>query len=113
MSMKTYFVYDKETGYILSGFDCCSDDRKDGYNVFTRPYSCPEFHPKNEKCRLDYLYGVSEREGLSSLKYENMVVAVVDYPHDVKCHFVENTNYFYSKDATRGWWKLDNSVTSL
>ena len=89
MAMKTYFVYDKETGYILSGFDCCSDDHSDGYNIYNRPYSNPEFHPKNEKCRLDYLYNSSKREGLSSLKYDNMVVSVVDHPHDVKTHFVK------------------------
>ena len=113
MAMKTYFVYDKETGYILSGFDCCSDDHSDGYNIYNRPYSNPEFHPKNEKCRLDYLYNSSKREGLSSLKYDNMVVSVVDHPHDVKTHFVKNPNYLNDRNATRGWWRLDEHVPSL
>lgn len=108
MSIKTYFVYDKETGYILSGFDCVDDNHNDGYNVFNRPYTCYELHPKNEKCRLDYLYNSSKREGLDSLKYENMIVSVVNYPHEVKCHFVENPNYFNNRNAARGWWKLDN-----
>ena len=110
MAMKTYFVYDKETGYILSGFDCCSDTHNDGYNIFNRPYKYPEMHEKYDKCRLDYLYHSSKVEGLTSLKYENMIVSVVDHPHDVKCHFVENPNYFKSRNATRGWWKLDEPV---
>jgi hypothetical protein len=113
MAMKTYFVFDKETGYILSGFDCCSDDHKDGYNIFNRPYKCPELHPKNEKCRLDFLFNLSKREGLNNLKYSNMIVSVVDHPHDIKCHFVENPNYLNSRYAIRGWWKLDESVHHL
>lgn len=111
--MKTYFVYDKETGYIISGFDCCEDDCKDGYNVYTRPYKYKELHPKNEKCRLDYLYYSTKKEGLKSLKYENMIVSVVDHPYDVKCHFVNNPNYLNDKYAVRGWWKLDESVPAL
>ena len=112
MAMKTYFVYDKESGYILSGFDCCSDNHADGYNIFNRPYKCPELHPKNEKCRLDYLYNSSKHDGLSSLKYENMIVSVVDYPHNVKCHFVKNPDYL-NNNGIRGWWKLDEFVPSL
>jgi hypothetical protein len=108
MAMKTYFVYDKETGYILSGFDCCSDNHNDGMNVFSRPYKCTDLHPKNEKCKLDYLYNESKRKGLNSLKYENMVVSEADFPYNVKCHFVENPNYLYDKNATKGWWKLDS-----
>jgi hypothetical protein len=42
-----------------------------------------------------------------------MVVSVVDHPHDVKCHFVKNPSYFNNRYATRGWWKLDESVPTL
>lgn len=103
---EVYFVYDKETGYILSGFDHCSDDHSDGYNVFNRPYKCPELHPKNEKCRLDYLYNSSKREGLDSLKYENMIVAKCNIPFQIKYDFIENPNYFKDRNAARGWLKL-------
>lgn len=114
MAMKTYFVFDKETGFILSGFDCCSDDHSDGYNIFTRPYTYPELHSKDDKCRMDYLYNSSRREGLKNLKRENMVVGVTDHPQDVKCQFVENPNYFFNREATRGWWKLNvNDVHTL
>ena len=105
MSMKTYFAYDKETGYILSGFDCVDDNHNDGYNVFTRPYSIPH---GSEKCRMDYIYNVSKREGLNSLKYNNLIVKSVDSPFDVKCTFIQNKDYLKSKEAVRGWWKLDN-----
>lgn len=111
--MKTYFVYDKETGYIISGFDCCEDNQKDGYNIYTRPYKYPEFHPRNENCRMDYLFNSAKREGLKNLKKENLVVAVTNSPHDVKCHFIKNPDYFNSREAVQGWWKLDNPVPSL
>lgn len=109
MTIKTYFVYDKDTSYILSCFDCCSDDHKDGFNIFNRPYELPEFHSKNEKCRLDYIYFLSKRSGLASLKKENLKVGSVNYPHDIKCHFIENPEYSLSnRNAIRGWWKIDD-----
>ena len=111
--MKTYFVYDKETRYILSGYECLSDDHADGYNVFNRPYCYPDCHSKDEKCSLDFLYKFAKRNGLDNLKYDNMIVAVTNYPNDVKCHFVDNPKYFNSKNAVRGWWKLDCNVQSV
>lgn len=62
--MKTYFVFDSETGFILSGFDCCVDKQDDGYNLYTRPYKYPEYHSKEEKCRLDTLYNDAVMEGV-------------------------------------------------
>jgi hypothetical protein len=104
--MKTYFVFDAETCCILSGFDCCDDDQSDGYNLYTRPYKYREFHPKNEKCRMDYIYNMSRRTGLQKLKYNNLKVAVVDNPFAIKSEFVKNPHYFDSKGAICGWWKL-------
>jgi hypothetical protein len=106
MEMKTYFVYDKETGYILSGFDCCVDDHKDGHNIYTRPYTCKDLHPKNENCTLDYIFNYAKQSGLTSLKYENLTVGSADHPYDIKCEFIKNPNYLSSYKATRGWWKL-------
>jgi hypothetical protein len=107
MSFKTHFVYDKETGYILSGFDCCEDDKSDGYNIYTRPYSILEYHPKDEKCRMDFIYHTSIRGGLRNLKYENLTIAEFDgYPNDIKQVFVKNPSYLFCEDSVRGWWKL-------
>ena len=107
MSLKTHFVYDKETGYILSGFDCCEDDKSDGYNIFTRPYKHPEFHPKDEKCRMDFIYNKSKRTGLPSLKYENLTAVELDgSPNTIKQVFVKNPSCLFCEDSVRGWWKL-------
>ena len=111
MTMKTYFVYDKATGYILSGFDVCSDDHSDGYNIFTRHYKHPEpldLLDKNEKCRLDFIYYSSKNDGLKNLKYEGLVIAETDSSFKINRHFVENPNYWITKGAPRGWWKIDN-----
>lgn len=113
MAIKCYFVYDKETGYILSGYECCSDDRADGYNVFNRPYKIKEYYPIDEKCRLDYIYNSSKRSGLRNLKKENLTVAVADHLYDVKSNFVENPDYFYARCAARGWWKLDFNASKI
>lgn len=104
--METYFVFDSETGYILSGFDCCSDKHEDGYNVFTRPFKYPEYHSKNVRNRLDEIFNDSVKAGLHSLKKSNLRVAVVDTPFEVKSDFVKNPDYLLSREATRGWWKL-------
>lgn len=104
--MKAYFVFDAETGYILSGFDCVEDKHEDGFNTFTRPFKYPEFHPKDEKCRLDKIYKDSLIEGLKSLKYSNLKVGVVDSSFAVKQVFVKNPHYFDSRGATNGWWKI-------
>lgn len=106
--MKTYFVFDTETGYILSGFDYCYDCSDDGYNIFTRPYTHREYNRKNEKCRMDYIYNLARRTGLPSLKYGNLKVAVVENPFAVKSEFVKNPKYFISKGAVQGWWKLND-----
>ena len=111
--MKAYFVFDAETNYILSGYDCCTDDRNDGYNIFTRPYSCPQYHPKNERCRLDYIYNKAKREGLKNLKYSNLRVAAINCPYAVKSEFIKNPDYFYSREAARGWWKLTDTNYEL
>lgn len=106
MAIKYYFVYDKATGYIISGI-VCSDDQSDGYNVFTRPYKWYEYHPIDESCRLDYVYNLAKRGGITELRKENLVVAVADDYHEVKSNFVENPNYLNIKYAPRWWQKLD------
>lgn len=112
--MKTYFVFDSETGFILSGFDCCVDKQDDGYNLYTRPYKYPEYHSKDEKCRLDTLYNDAVMEGLKTLKKENLKVGVVDrYGFEIKQEFVKNPNYFYDRYARKGWWKLMEKVETL
>lgn len=104
--MKTFFVYDTETKYILSGYECVEDDCSDGYNPFTRPYKYPEFHPEWDTCRMDYIHYLSKSGGLKNLKRENLRVKVVDSPFRVKSIFVKNPHYLDSREATRGWWKL-------
>lgn len=104
---KTYFVYDLETGFVLSGFDSLYDTHADGYNTFTRPYKYPEFHEKDETCRIDYLFKSARREGLKGLKYENMVVATADTLF-VKCTYVKNPDCLNSREARAGWWKLND-----
>lgn len=107
MPISTYFVFDSETGYILSGFDCCDDNHNDGYNIYTRPYTNNKFHSKNEKCRLDYIYNTSRRTGLPKLKYNNLKVAKADNPFVIKSDFVKNPNYLNERYAVSGWWKLN------
>lgn len=106
MAIKWYFVYDKATDYIL-GYEVCRDDQSDGYNVFTRPYKWYEYHPIDEKCKLDYVYNLAKSGGLTELKKENLIVAVADSSNDIKSNFVENPNYLNDKYASRGWQKLD------
>ena len=109
---KTFFVFDSETGYILSGFDSCSDNHDDGFNIYTRPYKYPEFHESWDKCRMDAIYADSKREGLDNLKKENLRVGVID-GFSVKQEFVKNPNYFRDKYATDGWWKLLEKVETI
>jgi hypothetical protein len=112
--MKTYFLFDSETGFILSGFDCCVDKQEDGYNLFTRPYKYPEYHAKDEKCRMDTIYNDALAGGLKTLKRENLKVGVVDrYGFGLKQEFVKNPNYLYDKYNTRGWWKIMEAVETL
>ena len=111
--MKTYFVFDSETGFILSGFNYCVDKQDDGYNLFTRPYKYPEHHSKDEKCRLDTLYNDAVMGGLKTLKKENLKVGVVDHWFGIKQEFVKNPNYFFDRYASEGWWKLMEKVETL
>lgn len=101
--MKTYFVYDSETGFILSGFYSCDDKANDGYNVFTRPYKEPH---DDENNKLDSLYVYARNSGLPKLQRNNLIVAVVDNPHDLSMVFVENPNYISTPADRKGWWKL-------
>ena len=99
---KTYFVFDKETNFILSGFDHLVD-KEDGYNLYTRPYKYPV---GEEKCRMDYIYASSKRSGLLSLKYENLKIGVVRWSSDITQEFVKNPRYFCNKGDVSGWWKI-------
>lgn len=103
MAYKTYFVYDKKTGYILSGYHILGEDAD---NPFTKPYSCPEFHSNGDKCPLDYIFHSSIREGLKNLKYEDLVVCENDGHNTPRCHFVKNENYSIERYQCKGWWKL-------
>ena len=110
---RTHFVFDAETGYILSGFDCLSDI-DDGFNIYTRPYSHHEFHPKDEKCRMDYIYHQSKRSGLPKLKYDDLRVGIVEHPNLLKQKFVKNPRYLFDSEAVSGWWQIcDMSVVTV
>lgn len=107
-SMKTWFVYDKETGYILSSLHTC-DNLDDGYNPFTRPYKYDDYCKYNETCKLDYIYNMSIKEGLTSLKKENMIVTTTDKTNP-DSEFIENENFFYDTHSCQGWWKLKSYI---
>jgi hypothetical protein len=108
---KTYFLFDSETGFILSGFDCCEDSQDDGYNLFTRPYKYPEYHFEKDHCRMDTLYREALRSGLKGLKRENLRVGVVDhYGFGLKQEFVKNPDLM---SKNRGWWRLLEKVETL
>lgn len=104
MSYKTYYVYDNRTGYILSGYYIIGSDSD---NPFTTPYKYPEFHSKDQTCVLDYIFHSSRREGLSQLRYEDLVVCENKGNDTPVCHFVKNRNYILDRYATRGWWQLE------
>lgn len=114
MSMKTYFLFDSETGFILSGFDRCDDNQDDGYNIFTRPYKHPEYHDKKDKCRMDYLYRKAVEDGLRLLDKGNLKVGVFDDSElDQEIEWVPNPEYKWPLNNKPGWWRLLQDVATL
>lgn len=96
--MKTWFVYDRATGYILSGF--VQTDK----NPFEEIY-----HIANHSItRLEFIYNERKNSGLRDLIIENLVVTDTDETNP-DCSFVYNPLYL-EDGQSRGWWKLDSFV---
>lgn len=109
MLKDVYFVYDRETSFILSGFHMCQDSQSDGYNIFTRPYRYPEFAVKGDTCELDAVIRGSIKRGLD-LKRENVVVVKVDRDclHDMETKFIAKDFNIFKKGGSGGWTKWLN-----
>lgn len=107
---RQYFVFDAETGYIISGIHELVDSHSDGYNIFTRPFkeeNIKLFHHEG-RCSLEELYKNAVRGGLKNLKLENLRVGAVELggnPFSGQV-FVENPSYWFERYAEKGWWKL-------